>query len=53
MIEMKKAQQVTKAIKNRRDSSGISKIVALLNFIGYSGHIVPVIPGMLCHWKQM
>ena len=21
--------------------------------IGYSGHIVPVIPGMLCHWKQV
>ncbi len=20
---------------------------------GYSGHIVPVIPGMLCHWKQV
>ena len=22
-------------------------------FSGYSGHIVPVIPGMLCHWKQV
>ena len=26
---------------------------AHLGYLGYSGHIVPVIPGMLCHWKQV